>query len=200
MSFSLLLDLPPELRSKIYALICTSADPISLAFPLAFPAPHHPLLLVSTQLYHEIRPIYFALNTFTLTIHRKPEAEYHHFLSPPFRDNRLQIPSIIISCCRFGSKHFLRCSLLPQIEDMILNGRLRRLEFQVSEEYWEGVRRGVRDARALGAIFRVLRDPYLERGRLCAAKEWTEGNLEGPWRDVTMELMEFESGKDVCIT
>src|SRR5690242_20334789 len=65
------LDLPPELREKIYLLFLTSTEPLSLFFSSKIPAYFpHDLLLTCSQIYHEVRPLFFAYNKFTIRLTR----------------------------------------------------------------------------------------------------------------------------------
>jgi hypothetical protein len=175
------LDLPPEIRQKIYTLICTSPLPY---IPLddadarsCFPSD---LLLANTQIYHEIRPVYFFVNAFCVTVRRQNPA-WEYFLNPAFQDNRRQIRSLAITLVRWGSRDFFQETLIPLLEDCILNGRLRFLEFRVSMKWFnsQGRRVGVGDyvvegGTSLDIIRKILADPYLERGML---KAWVNGDF-----------------------
>ncbi|KAH7319336.1 hypothetical protein BKA65DRAFT_514369, partial [Rhexocercosporidium sp. MPI-PUGE-AT-0058] len=186
-----LLDLPPEIRTKIYIIICTSSTSyISLSSTASpFSEPLHPsfphnLLLANTQLYHELRPIYFTSNTFSLTIRRRND-DWSYFLSNQFRDNRRQIHALRIVVLRWGSKDFFCRELIPVLEDCVLNGRLRRVEVVVKEGFLKALGKGewFENWKKLSAL---LRDPYLEKVRLLA------GRLEDNCGDGVLE-----STKDV---
>ena len=202
----MLLNLPPEVRLRIYCLLCTSPHPVSLTMittPCAFP---HSLLLTNTQLYHEIRPLFFKLNTFHLSLLNLPIycCPYNYFLHSSFRDNRLQIPSLIVTLWRWGTKDFFTETLVPIIEDCILNGRLRRLECRIGEDWFgkemkaEGKGRRNRIESNLRALKRLLKDPYLQRGILLTVegrfKDDCEYSSDGPtkFKDVTKRLDELE--------
>ncbi|PBP22417.1 hypothetical protein BUE80_DR006672 [Diplocarpon rosae] len=167
------LDLPPEIRTKIYILLCTSPTPhILLSTPSSpFSEPIHPafphnLLLTNTQLYHELRPLYFTANRFSLTIHRRND-DWSYFLSPSFLDNRRQIHSLRIMVMRWGTKDFFCKSLVPVLEDCVLNGKLRSLEVVVRESFLKGLGKGegFENWKRLKAL---LGDPYLQSVRLLA--------------------------------
>ncbi|KAL2063499.1 hypothetical protein VTL71DRAFT_5304 [Oculimacula yallundae] len=194
-----ILDLPPEIRSKIYILVCTSPITISLSsVPSPFneepihPSFPHSLLLTCTQLYHELRSLYFLANDFSLTI-RRHNTPWSYFLSPQFLDNRRQIHTLRIIVLRWGSKDFFCRELVPVLEDCVMNGRLRSLEVVVKEVFLKGRGRGD-GFENWKMLERLLRDPYLERVRLLAGRledEDDEGALEG-LKDVT-ELLRSEN-------
>jgi hypothetical protein len=135
------LDLPPEIRERIYLFTCISNEPIPLSSDgdtylfdseerlLHIKHPSFPLNLILTchQLYHEVRPLYFANNSFSLLVHKRPDA-FQYFLEPGFRDYRRQIRSLRLVLLRWGKHNFFTNTLAPLIEDMILNGNLRELE------------------------------------------------------------------------
>ncbi|OWP04728.1 hypothetical protein B2J93_4010 [Marssonina coronariae] len=191
-----ILDLPPEIRTKIYILLCTSPNPhISLSTPSSpfseqvHPSFPHNLLLTNTQLYHELRPLYFTTNGFSLTIHRRND-EWSYFLSPSFLDNRRQIHSLRIVVTRWGSKDFFCKSLVPVLEDCVLHGKLRSLEVVVRESFLKGLGivgtgGGFENWKSLKAL---LGDPYLESARLLAGSlgcgDGSETELT-EFRDVT---------------
>lgn len=188
------LELPPEIREKIYILICHQSALISLHRPTSTPgasidaSPHtsfpHALLQTCTLIYNELRPVYFTHNTFTLSIRRRND-DWSYFLSPSFQDNRRQIRSLKIIIYRFGGHDFFTKDFVPILEDSILNGRLRDLEVIVKERFLRGakpcegaLKGGFRDFAGLEtlrdwvALKRVILDPYLERRML------RSGNLE----------------------
>ncbi|KAH6711422.1 hypothetical protein BKA61DRAFT_90720 [Leptodontidium sp. MPI-SDFR-AT-0119] len=191
-----ILDLPPEIRTKIYILICTSPTPyISLSsISSPFSEPIHPsfphnLLLANTQLYHELRPIYFTSNTFSLTIRRRND-DWSYFLSSQFLDNRRQIHALRIVVLRWGTKDFFCGTLIPVLEDCVLNGRLRVVEVVVKEGFLKALGKGewFENWKRLSSL---LRDPYLERVRLLAGRledDCGDGVLEG-MKDVTELLL-----------
>jgi hypothetical protein len=168
------LDLPPEIRQKIYTIICTSplrCVPLDVAGAhFGFPSN---LLLTSSQIYHEVRPVYFSANPFCTTV-RRQNIEWAYFLSPSFQDNRRQVRNLTISLLRWGSKDFFLEVLIPLLEDCILNGRLRCLELRVTAKWFYsqrsvgGVGEYVLKGHALDVIRKVLADPYLESGILQA--------------------------------
>lgn len=167
------LDLPPEIRQKIYTLICTSA-PFT---PLHEAGAHHcfpsDLLLVNSQIYHEVRPVYFSINAFCVTVRRQND-DWAYFLAPAFQDYRRQVRSLVVTLLRWGTKGFFQETLIPLLEDCILNGNLRSLEFRVSAVWFNSQKSRGRDGRGdylmsggtLDAIRKILADPYLESGTL----------------------------------
>jgi hypothetical protein len=179
------LDLPPEIRTKIYTLLVHSTEAISFspthiafaAYPpptlSPFPKFPHALLLTCTQIYHEIRPLFFTTNTFIITIRSgKQNNPWSFFLSPSFLDNRRQIRSLRLIILRWGTKKFFRDTLVPILEDCILNGRLRELEVAVRRnigmEYYGnrdtvGFDAWSEERGSWGILRALLRDPYLER-------------------------------------
>lgn len=189
------LELPPELREKIYILICHQSAPISLHIPTSTPqasptsSPEtsfpHALLQTCTLIYNELRPIYFTHNTFSLSIRRRND-EWAYFLSDSFRDNRRQIRSLKIIAYRFGAHDFFTDEFVPILEDSILNGRLRDLEIVVKRNFLSGVKHfegglngggygdyeGYEMVRDWVALKRIMMDPYLERRML------RSGNLD----------------------
>jgi hypothetical protein len=195
------LDLPPEIREKIYTLLIHSPSPyISLSPTSEFSPQHstfpHSFLLVSSQIYHELRPLYFSSNAFSLNVHRRND-NWSYFLSPSFLDNRRQIRHLRIVALRWGTKNFFTEVLGPVVEDCILNGRLRALEVVVREGWIKDLgmfKSG--EGENWTWLRRVLGDVYLESGVLRAAREmemfdfveWGEGDGEGLFRDVTSVL------------
>ncbi|PSS08776.1 hypothetical protein M430DRAFT_37522 [Amorphotheca resinae ATCC 22711] len=192
------LDLPPEIRQKIYTLICTSD---SLCVPLDEPDAHssYPsnLLLTNSQLYHEVRPFYFTVNAFSVTVRRQNE-DWAYFLSPSFLDNRRQVRSLEITLLRWGSKNFFHETLIPVLEDCILNGRLRCLEIRVSDKWFRsqiGQRNtGNYQGDTLSTLKRILLDPYLEKAVLKAGvisdTESNDYDEKPTLTDVTLKLLE----------
>ncbi|PMD61399.1 uncharacterized protein K444DRAFT_527101 [Hyaloscypha bicolor E] len=168
------LDLAPELRHKIYTILTSSPQPhIDLSSTYMSPHTHfpHALLLTCTQIYHELRPLYFTNNAFSLTILRRNET-WSHLLTPPFLDNRRQIRSLRLLIVRWGTKDFFCRSLIPALEDCILNGRLRELEVVVRDQsvggHYLGTQRNDirKEYESWRKLKRVLRDPYLEKATL----------------------------------
>lgn len=169
------LDLAPELRSKIYTMISTSPQShIDLSSTYKSPHSHFPyaLLLTCSQIYHELRPHYFANNAFAITVLRRNDS-WEHLLTPPFLDNRRQIRSLRILIVRWGTKDFFCRSLIPALEDCILNGRLRELDVVIRDQDsgegdpYLGI---IRDHQCLRELKRILRDPYLEKVALKKAR------------------------------
>jgi hypothetical protein len=172
------LDLAPELRHKIYSIVATSRQSyIDLSSTYKSSHTHfpHALLLTCTQIYHELRPLYFTTNAFSITILRRNESWYH-LITPSFLDNRRQIRSLRIIIVRWGTKDFLRRSLIPALEDCILNGRLRELEVVIRDDSEKHTLLGPMtfDARREHYNWRMLRklmmDPYLEKASLKGGK------------------------------
>jgi hypothetical protein len=172
------LDLAPELRHKIYSLITTSPHSyIDLSSNYKSPHTHfpHALLLTCTQIYHELRHLYFTDNAFSLTLFRRNET-WSHLLSPPFLDNRRQIRSLRIIIWRWGAKDFFCHSLIPSLEDCILNGELRELEVVIRDgslgtaSLVHGMHEGRKENENWRMLGRVLRDPYLEKASLKAGR------------------------------
>lgn len=189
MTFFPLLDLPPEIREKIYLHTLVSPLPIPLTtniIPLLYPHgsdpsnPHsapqklhelfpYALLLTCHQVYHEVRPLYFTHNAFSLILVRDP-SPLGYFLSPQFQDNRRRIKSFKLVISRWGRHDFFLKELAPLLEDMILNGSLRDLEVWVKRFDLiiggGGVvadRIGVKGGEGVERLMGLLRDPYLER-------------------------------------
>lgn len=198
-------DLPPEIREKIYLMICHNpAEYVPLHSGLSpqnrshlgpgdeldlrsigengggpSAESHHAyfpwnLLFVNSQMYHEVRPLYFSHNAFTTSVaHRNQKIDY--FLSPTFRDNRRLIKKLRVTIYRFGQNNYFIDQFLPMLEDMILNGSLRELEVQLRwqhlfhessvEKSGVMVRKFAR-GQATAELMSIMRDPYLERVRL----------------------------------
>ncbi|KAE9368489.1 hypothetical protein N431DRAFT_560893 [Stipitochalara longipes BDJ] len=192
------LDLAPELRHKIYILIVTSPHPpIDLSSTYISPHTHfpHALLLTCTQIYHELRPLYFTKNAFSITILRRNDS-WSHILTPTFLDNRRQIRSLRILITRWGTRNFFCRSLIPALEDCILNGRLRELEVMVRDGGDVGALNESRwEHENWVQLKSVLRDPYLERATLKAGRFTIKKNdIEGQgweldkWTDLSFLL------------
>lgn len=174
-----LVELPPEIREKIFIYVIRSPhSSILLNSPTghneAWPPIGHPtfpssLVLTNSQIYHEVRPLYFAHNTFSIYVRRRAgNEEWDYFLSPSFLDNRRQIHSLHVTLFRWGTRNFFAEVLGPLLEDCILNGRLRDLEIRVNQRWIEN-RSVIVRSRNFQILKRLLKDPYLERGVLLAA-------------------------------
>jgi hypothetical protein len=167
------LDLPTEIRSKIYGIVCHANTPIALCHPTTaltttFP---HSLLLTCLQLYQEMRPYFFFVNTFSITLNRSNLFLFENtLLCPTFFSHRQLIRSMIVLIDRWGSKDFWVKNLVPVLESMVLNGRLRVLKVLMKEVFLE---RGLQWLRNVNggmegeganyvALRRLLKDPYLE--------------------------------------
>ncbi len=136
------LDLPPELREKVYFEVLYSDDPIPLTPDGLAPdepcvVEHYPfnLLLVCSQIYHEIRPLYFSINTFSMLLHRNP-ASLSYFLKPEFEVQRDSIRRLRLTINRWGAHDFFLNTLAPCIQDMILQGSLRHLEVRIRRSHF----------------------------------------------------------------
>jgi len=181
----MLLNLPPEIREKIYILICshpTPYVPLSYTTEPAHPSYPHNLLLTNAQLYQELRPIYFLHNTFSLTLRRRND-DLDYFLSPSFLDNRRQIHNLRIVILRWGTRDFFCRRLVPVLEDCVLNGRLRRVEVIVKEVFLKGLgnrEAGGEEFENWRTLRKLCSDPYLEKVVLRAGPldEWVE-NVDG---------------------
>jgi hypothetical protein len=176
------LDLPPEIREKIYLHTIVSPNPIPLtadSLPLVHLEPSNPslttrlhplfphaLLLTCHQIYHEVRPLYFTYNTFSLLMVRDA-TPLLYFLSPSFRDNRRRIKALKLVISRWGKHDFFLTEFVPVLEDMILNGSLRDLEVWARRLHLLNIGKDdgmfVREGRAVERLVGILRDPYLER-------------------------------------
>lgn len=202
-----LLDLPPEIREKIYIYIVSSEQStiiLNSTIPGSSPEqdpPGHPsfplnLLLTTSQIYQEVRPLYFAHNAFSIYIRRRASnEELAHFLSPSFLDNRRQIHTLQVTLYRWGSRNFFTEVLGPAIEDCILNGRLRNLEIRVNRRWIECDERIVRESPNFLMLKKLLKDPYLGRGVLMAGDLWQYWNGSDyvdnePLEDVSLKLGE----------
>jgi hypothetical protein len=194
------LDLPPEIRVKIYLNLCTSSDYVPLAedprsafkeeqsdplnlFPL-------PLLLTCQQTYHEVRPLYFTHNAFQLRLNRLYLQSISYFLSPSFMDNRRCISTLLLIILRWGKKDSFLSIIAPILSDMILNGRLRNLEVRVKKDHLLGLEGELSESkdlqavklcvRPMAALRKICEDPYLENVRLYTfVKEGGFGSGEG---------------------
>ncbi|KAG0651497.1 hypothetical protein D0Z07_2013 [Hyphodiscus hymeniophilus] len=177
------LDLPPEIREKIYIQISTSptayihlnAPNAHGSFPSTSSSPMSQMLAVLMllpEIYHELRPIYFTVNPISVTLLRHNES-WSYFLSPSWEDNRREIRNLRLNIVRWGTKDFFTNRLLPILEDCILNGKLRDLEVRTRSGWMKSMDAGPGHSgligntnwRPLGAL---LRDPYLESGVLMA--------------------------------
>jgi len=158
------LDLPPEIREKIYQYYYTSDSETftdNSNFVSLFTATQEfptSLLLTCYQLYAESRHYYFSVNAFSIIIQRgKFNDQYNWFLEPPFRDNRLLIHSLRLTIDRWGTASWLLSTFLPCLEEMILKGKLRTLEVRLPHHFNE-----LNNETILG-LKRVCEDPYLEK-------------------------------------
>lgn len=136
------LDLPPELREQIYEEVLISDTPIpltpdGLALDELSIFDHYPLALLLTcnQIYHEIRPLYFTLNTFSLLLHRNPSS-LDYFLFESFLPHRYAIRRLRLTINRWGANDFFLKTLAPCLSSMILNGQLRHLEVRIRRSHY----------------------------------------------------------------
>jgi len=180
------LDLPPEIREKIYLEVLTSPSvfipltregltPSSPSIHTHFPSS---LYLICAQIYQEIRPLYFSSNSFSLLLVRHNTA-LAYFLDPSFADNRRRIRALRLTIERWGRNDFFMRTLAPCLADMILNGALRVLEVRFRRSHFVefccaeetartldqrcGPRPGLLNLRGLLALRAICEDPYLER-------------------------------------
>jgi hypothetical protein len=202
------LDLAPEIRLKIYAMIATSPQShIDISSP--FSSPHtyfpHALLLTCTQIYHELRPLYFISNAFSVTVLRRNES-WSHLLTPSFLDNRRQIRSLRIKIVRWGTKDFFCRSLIPSLEDCILNGRLRELEVVIRDQSANYAFLGSlnddssKELQSWRMLRKLLMDPYLEKvtlkgGRFSVVSTGVEGMGGNVWDLEGCEDISYLLGK-----
>jgi hypothetical protein len=213
------LDLPPEIREKIYVLLCTypfpSPIPLSRYRPIdtdrgnIFGGPNdhqqfpHSLILTCQQLYHEVRPIYWHINSFYLRLSRNTEM-LDYFLTPAFQDNRREVRSMRLAIRRWGKGDFFVRVLAPVLEDMILNGRLREIEVWLEKDCLQrlgdmGSRHGADDnitgrrrtaAKPFQAVYRlkhVLQDPYLEKVVVKTNREFCSWRVDWGMTDQSFE-------------
>jgi hypothetical protein len=125
------------------------------------------LLLTCQQLYHEVRPIYFTKNKFSIKLERRNES-LSYFLLPSFADNLRSINTICLTITRWGAKDYFLTTLAPVIEDLILRGSLRNLEVNARES--DIVRYDpARDVFGLNIgsdvvreLVKICEDPYLD--------------------------------------
>lgn len=207
------LDLPPEIRQKIYILICTSPLP-HIPLDKVNAHAHFPynLLLTNSQIYHEVRPIYFSINAFQVDVQRD-NSYWAYFICPAFQDNRRQVRSLVVTLFRWGSKNFFQDTLIPLLEDLILNGRLRLLEFQVSMRWFDSQTMGtpalgeyIMEGGPLDTMRRILSDPYLESGILRArdlsgmSLDCSTDTTSFVTEDVTAKLFEVEERYNLNLT
>lgn len=194
-----LLELPPEIRTKIYHYLLWTPNPININSSVAHPNFPLPILLTCLQLYQEVRPLYFSINVFRLTVHRHNE-DWDYFWGQDWEDNRRQISEVNIEFVRWGSKDFMHAILLPILEDMILRGSLRRIEVSFAanfllhdgggggvrrkplrdrQAYMNSIRReSLRASRPVQILKGLLEDPYLEYVKMLVRWDSVSGNME----------------------
>jgi len=167
------LDLPPEIRDKIYTYVCASPHK---SIPLDHADAHSTfplnLLLTNQQIYQEARPIYFTSNSFSLVIRRNNHWDY--ILEPKWQDNLRQIRKIKITALRWGTKDFFCNSVAPALEDCILNGHLRSLDVVIKKSYLKIFRTlggGMGGYQPWRALKKLCEDPYLEHVGLRAVDD-----------------------------
>ncbi len=195
----MLLDLPPEVRLQIYKHLIISPLPY---IPLArtdddwafkegdnlsrpeysqwHPSFPRQLLLVCSQTYHEVRPLYFAHNGFLLVLMRKNEG-LDYFISPSFADNRREIRRLRLKFARWGRNDWFVRELYPVLSDMILNGSLRDLDIQiVAKHLLEKEPPGsMKSGDGIRALRNLCEDPYLER--LVVNGFWVDRSSKSPY-------------------
>jgi hypothetical protein len=185
-----LLDLPPELRTKILLFATLSPYPSHLIRltpppeglenyecnpPQYFHPPPLSLLLTSVQIYNEVHPLYYTSHTFLLPITRDPSS-LDFLLAPSFSHNLLTIRSLFIWVHRWGYKNFFASVLIPKFESCILKGNLRRLEVVVKERDARGwikeaeTGRETMENSVWSSLKRLCQDVDLEAVKLWSVK------------------------------
>lgn len=116
-----LLDLPPEIRNRVYSFAVSSQEPLSLAkVKLA------PEMSLSRQLRSETLPILFATNTFTSTI-RSNWCVYNAHFHGTEHVNYKKTGSVELSPLLAGSRRAVRG--LNKLPDQIV--RFQHLHFRI---------------------------------------------------------------------
>lgn len=168
------LDLPPEVRQRVYVLICRSPEYISLDTPDAHSSFPLELLLTNHQIYQEVRPVYFSTNAFSLTINRRND-HWDYILHPSWQDNRRQLRKLRITVLRWGSKNFFSETLIPVLEDCVLNGHLIHLDVRVKGNHLLNTTTEgsscpeiLKTHQPVQLLKRLCDDPYLQHVRLTA--------------------------------
>ncbi|KAH8813173.1 hypothetical protein F5884DRAFT_327383 [Xylogone sp. PMI_703] len=162
------LDLPPEIRQRIYTLVCVNDTTVSLAHCDAHSTFPLNILLTCHQLYAEVRPVYFSCNSFEITVRRRNEI-WDYFLEPAWRDNRRAIRELHLKINRWGPFDFFCDKLVPALQDCILNGHLRIMhvtirpsDFITWRSLCEDKISTADDHHPLLALKELCCDPYLE--------------------------------------
>lgn len=190
------LDLPPEIRERIYVLVCHDPNFISLSTSepqhAYFP---HALLLTCHQLYQEVGHLYFTTNKFAITLDRH-NGPLSYFLGKSFnQDNLRSITTLRLTILRWGAKDYFLERFAPALSDMILIGRLRHLEVNLKRQDLNAYD-ATRDRWGFDKVFKELikicEDPYLETVQLQTFEptEAKSGLLNEPkeFNDVTYLL------------
>lgn len=174
------LELPPEIREKIYILVCSNSTIIPLELPDAHTSFPLNVLLTCHQLYAEIRPVYFSCNSFEITVRRHNDP-WDYFLGKSWLDNRRAVRELHLKIIRWGSFNFFCDILVPALQDCILNGHLRTLCVSIRRSDFmtlKAIREGkppTTDHQPLLALKELCQDPYLESVRLVT---WSYGYIE----------------------
>ena len=164
-------DLPAEIRCQIYSLLVKTSDsPILLTTQRrGFRKPSIPynLFLTCSLIYHEVRPLYYTLNSFIITLDRINE-NFQYLLAPRFREGLRMIRELRVVIRRWGKKDFFIHNFIPFMEDCILNGNLRELEILFKESWVSKFKRsgGGKDAKTWKALKKLILDPSLQKVRL----------------------------------
>lgn len=166
------LELPPEIRWLIYRYIVKSSHLYILMSPRLSTAYHtnfpHSLILTCSIIYQEIYPLYFTLNSFSIILDRHNEMLLY-LLSPRFRSGLRMIRKLRISIVRWGKKTFFEDQFAPFLEDCILHGNLRYLEFLLRDNWVSGILNGNNgDLQSWRILKTLLKDPYLEKAYIWA--------------------------------
>jgi len=179
------LDLPPEIRIQIYRVLLVSPlqyipltpnvddwvlnehehkHDSSLESSKWHPTFPRELLLVCSQVYQEVRPLYFAHNGFLLALTRKNEL-LNYFISPSFTDNRREIKRLRLKFARWGRNDWFVRELYPVLSDMILNGSLRELDIQIVAKHLldKEPQGSIKSGEGIRALRNLCEDPYLEK-------------------------------------
>jgi hypothetical protein len=192
MSFPFL-DLPPELRTKILLFLLHHATPITLeranrqTLPKTYP---HNLLLSCAQLHTEALSLYYSSNTFNFVLQRHNERSLlYPFLSSP---SRYLIRSLRVGIERWGANDYFVKQFAPAIEELILKGGLRRLQFVLPHRSGYALKPGkwiTSEGDNWKCLKQLLRDPYLEFASLGVGAVGHPWSL-GKWRDISHVIWE----------
>lgn len=130
------LDLPPELRERIYMTLIFSGPYQPPSFdisqwdiiPPALPTFYSGLFLTNKQIRNEFRPLLLSTTAFLFTLPFMRFEDPLYLLGPSSLETRMQIQILRIYMESWDEEEYCGQVLCPVLDEMVTHGRLRSLE------------------------------------------------------------------------